>query len=369
MLPVIDRYILLEMLKAFAAILIVLLVIVIGNSYVAVLKDAAAGAISNQALLQLVSLEGLQILGFVIPPAFFFSILYTLGRLYRDSEMTALNAGGVSVLRIYRSVFLVAVPLSLLVAWLTFDLLPWVNHSKVVIEHEQEQEVNEISGAVAGRFNEFSRGDLVFYAEDISDDKTRLRNVFVQSRQHGGLALITAAEGYRYIDQNGGDEYMVLTNGYRYKGEPGQGDYAVGDFEKYAVRLSEERNQGLYVPVKAIGSAELYASDDIRKRSEFQFRLMFPLAVLVFTLVSFPLSRSLPREGIYGRLVLALLFYFVFLNMQAISASWMVEGVTPAWMGRWWVHPFMLVLALLVWAYKTPAANLRRLTRRRGVVA
>ena len=36
----------------------------------------------------------------------------------------------------------------------------------------------------AGRFTEFSRGDLVFYVEDLLLDN-RMRNVFVQNRQHG----------------------------------------------------------------------------------------------------------------------------------------------------------------------------------------
>lgn len=363
MLPIIDRYILGEVSKTFIAIVIVLLLIVVGNSYVKILEDAASGMISNQVLLELVGLESLQVLGPIVPPAFFFAILYSLGRLYRDSEMTALSAGGVSTFRIYRSFALLALPLSLLVAWLTFDLLPWVNTNKSMIMEDQRQEATEISTAVAGRFNEFSRGDLIFYAEEISEDNTKLRNVFVQSRQHGGLNLISSREGYKYIDAETGDEYMVLVDGQRYKGLPGAGDYAVATFEKYAFRIAQNDVQTKALPIKALPSDVLLASDEIRKRSEFQYRLMFPIAVLVFTLLSVPLSKSLPRDGIYGRLVLAILFYFVFLNMQAVSASWMIDGVTPAWMGRWWVHPFMLLLGVGVLLYKSPRTALQTLAR------
>jgi len=362
MLPIIDRYILGEVTKTFVAIVFVLLLIVVGDSYVDILQDAASGIISNEVLLQLVGLELLQVLGPISPPAFFFAILYSLGRLYRDSEMTALSAGGVSTLRIYRSFALLALPLSLLVAWLTFDLLPWVNSNKYLIMEEQEQTSVELSSAVAGRFNEFSRGDLIFFAEEISEDKTKLRNVFVQNRQQGDLTLLTSREGYKYIDPESGDEFMVLVDGHRYKGHPGQGDYSVGAFEQYAFVISRKKVKNTALPVYALPSDELWASDDIRKQSEFQYRLMFPVAILVFTLLSVPLSKSLPRDGIYGRLVLAFLFYFVFLNMQAISASWMVQGVTPAWMGRWWVHPFMLLLGGAVLLYKSPRAFLRPFT-------
>ncbi|MES9874358.1 MAG: LPS export ABC transporter permease LptF [Candidatus Sedimenticola sp. PURPLELP] len=364
MLPIIDRYILREVAKAFFAIVTVLLLIVVTNSFIKILQEAAAGGLSNDVLIEMLGLEVLQVLGPITPPAFFFAILFTLGRMYRDSEMTAMSASGVSTFRIFRSFVIAALPISLLVAWLTLDLLPWVNHSKEVIRQSQDDASQEIAASVAGRFNESSKGDLIFYAEEMSEDRTRLRNVFIQNRQHGRSGLITAPEGYQYIDPDTGDLFLVLTRGVRYEGKPGDGDYSVGEFDKYAFRLDSGAEEGEPFPVKALSSSELMASDDIHKRSEFEYRLMFPFAVIVFTLLSIPLSKSLPREGIYGRLVLAILFYFVFLNLQAVSANWMVSGTTASWLGRWWVHPFMLFLGFLVVIYKSPGSLVRLIGRR-----
>ena len=61
---------------------------------------------------------------------------------------------------------------------------------------------------------------------------------------------------------------------------------------------------------KSLPLKTLMDSDNIKDRAEFQYRLAFPLAVIVFTLVSVPLSRSSPRQGVYGRLFIAFLVYF-----------------------------------------------------------
>lgn len=366
MLPIIDRYILREVTKSFFAIMTVLMLIVVSQSYIQILQDAVAGTIGSEAMARLLGLEVLQVLGPVTPPTFFFAILYTLGRMYRDSEMTALAAGGVGLLRIYRAFALVAVPVTLVVAWFTLSLVPWVNANKEAIMQQQKGESAELGMATAGRFNEFSRGGLVFYVEKMSEDKQRMHNVFVQNRQHGKLGLITAAEGYQYTEPDSGDLYLVLTRGHRYEGVPGQNDQAVGDFDKYAILIDRRDQVSDSLPAKAMPSAVLFQADSLRLRSEFEYRFMFPVAVLVFTILSVPLAKSLPREGIYGRLMLALLFYIVFLNLQAISGNWMVSGTTPAWMGRWWVHPFMLLLGGAVMLYKSPRLLRELRTRLRG---
>jgi len=347
MLPIIDRYILVETARSFLAILGVLLLILVSHGFMKLLQQAAAGALSSEVLLTLVGVRLLLMLGLVIPPTFFFAILYTLGRLYRDSEITALAAGGVGLGRIYRAYFLLAAPLALLVGWLMLGLTPQLNRLDQEIR-EQQRQTAELGAAIAGRFNEFSRGDLVFFVEGMSDDRKALRNVFVQNRQHGKLGIVTAAEGRQYLDPQTGDPVVVLERGYRYEGVPGQSDFSIGEFGRYGVRIIDENAQPSGAPRDTRSSEQLRSSDDLRDRAEFQYRLLFPVSVLVFTLASIPLARSLPREGVYGRMAMAVLFYFVYLNLQAVSGSWMKNGVTPEWLGRWWVGVAMLLLAGLI---------------------
>ena len=354
MLTIIDRYILREVFKTFMAIFIVILLVVLVQGYIRILKQAAIGAIDSQLVMSLVGLRLPEVVGPITPPTFFLAILYSLGRMYRDSEITALSASGVSTLRIFRSYIVTALPVALIVAVLTLVAEPWAKKTKVELVAAQQQQAVELSTSVAGRFNEFSRGDVVFYIEDMSDDKTRLQNIFVQNRQNGKLGLITATEGYRYTDQESGAKYIVLTEGRRYEGVPGQRDYVVGEFQQYAIRIDEAEEKQAKLSPKQMPTSALIGATDIHMRSEFEYRIMLPVAVLVFTLISIPLSKSLPRQGIYGSISIAVLLYALFFNLQAISGAWMIAGITPAWLGRWWVHVVMLLIASLVMLYKSP---------------
>ncbi len=346
-IPIIDRYILWEVIKSFLAILSVLFIIFLGQGFMKILQWAASGVIGNDVLFTLVGLDSLRVLGKVLPPAFFFAILYAIGRMYRESEMTALAASGVGTVRIYRSVLWAAVPTAIFVGWLSISVLPWMNETKDGILKAQEKSA-EFSGAIAGAFNEFRQGDLVFYVESMSEDKSRLQNIFVQNRQQGKLGLITAAEGYQYVDEATGDRFVVLLDGHRYEGQPGRNDFSVGQMEKYGVRVALQPVDETKVSRKSLSTGELMSSGSLRDQVEFQDRLMLPIAVLVFGLLSVPLCRSMPREGVSGQVGLAILFYFLFMNLQAISGSWMKDAVTPMWLGRWWVHPVMLGLGGLL---------------------
>lgn len=356
MLPIIDRYILWEVSKSFLAITFTLLLILVGSGYMRFLSEAAAGNVGNDVILKLVGVEALRVMGAIIPPAFFLSILFTLGQMYRHSEMSALAAGGIGILRIFRALFLAALPITLLVLWLSLDLRPWANsvNDKLFTKKDTQSEFNS---AVAGRFNESSRGDLVFYVEGISKDRTRLKRVFVQNRQHGELGLILSEEGYQYIDEKTGEQFVVLKEGRRYEGIPGSNNYTIGEFEEYGVRLNLEPKEQTRTRVRSLPTSTLLGSTDPEYRAELEYRVMLPVAVLIFTFISVPLSQSSPRDGMYGRLVLAILFYLLFVNLMALSGAWMVSGATPLWLGRWWVHPLMLALAGLVMLTRSPRVS------------
>ncbi len=356
MFPIIDRYILRESLRSFLAIFAVLILILVSHGFTKVLQKAAEGTIPHDLLLQIVALESFLLISPVVPPAFFFSILYSLGRMYRDSEMTALAAGGVGLGRIYRSYLLLAIPLSLLVGWFTLSLTPSVERQLTKLR-DTHGATATLGAAVAGKFNEFSSGDLVFYIEGISENKSGLKGIFVQNRKHGKLGLITAAEGRQWTDEESGDHFVILNHGFRYEGQPGGNEYSVGEFDSYGIRIAKDERQRDRWPRNTMATEELRHSEDIKDYAELQHRYMFPFTIIVFMLISIPLARSLPREGIYGRLMLAILFYFLFVNLQALSDTWLKKGVTPHWLGLWWIHPVMLALAAGLLFLRSPRAD------------
>jgi lipopolysaccharide export system permease protein len=113
---------------------------------------------------------------------------------------------------------------------------------------------------------------------------------------------------------------------------------------------------------KSLSNQALLSSESIRDLAEFQVRIAQVLGLLVFALLSLPLSRSIPRQGVFGRLVLAFILYTLYLSLQGVAENWMIDGTTAQWLGIWWVH---LILALIGLSLLIPDSQYyRRLHRK-----
>jgi lipopolysaccharide export system permease protein len=343
----IDRLLLREIFKTLLVIVVVLALVLLANTLVRYLGRAAGGLIGTDVLLLIVGLELVKSLGLILPPAFFFAVLWVVGRMYRDSEMVALQAAGFSSLQLYRSVLIAAFPLFLLVGWLVLSLLPWAK-GQVVQLRDAEANKADITGVRAGRFNEFSRGGLVVYTERVGDDGLGLQGVFVQDRQAGQLGLVTAERAYQTVDPETGERFVVLIDGRRYEGTPGQLDYAIARFDEYAVRIPSIEVVDRVPPRSAQAGSVLWASDDPRDWAELQYRFSVPLALLAFAVLAVPLARSPPRAGVYGRMTAAVLLYFTFMNLQRVGERLLEDQLIPAWLGMWWLPLLMAAVAGLV---------------------
>jgi lipopolysaccharide export system permease protein len=58
-----------------------------------------------------------------------------------------------------------------------------------------------------------------------------------------------------------------------------------------------------------------------------------------------PLARLAPRQGRYARVGYAVLIFFIYINLMIAGKTWIEKGVTPAWLGLWWVHVVVGVFA------------------------
>ncbi|MDX1606684.1 MAG: LptF/LptG family permease, partial [Candidatus Competibacterales bacterium] len=114
MLTVLDRYLLREVVLGFCATVVVLLAMVLSYRLARYLSQAASGLLTQESIWLLLALQSVRYLVLLIPLATLLAIMLTLGRLYRDSEMTALQACGFRPRDLYRPLLFFALPLSLL---------------------------------------------------------------------------------------------------------------------------------------------------------------------------------------------------------------------------------------------------------------
>lgn len=343
---VVSRYLVKEVLQSLVVVLAVLLLIFIGRHFARYLAEAAAGDLPAELILRLLSMLTISASVLLIPFAFFISVLLAFGRLYRDSEMTALAAAGVGVGRVARPVMALAVLLAGLVAWLALYAAPWAAERGLVVREHAEAE-SDLASIGAGQFREIGADRSVFYVEGLSAERSVMNHVFVQRTTTDTTSIFAANSGYQYVDENSGDRYLVLLDGKRYEGSPGSAEFRIHEYAKASFRIEPEEVRARVRKRDAIPTAMLIGSTDKRDVAELQRRVSMPLSVLLLGLLAVLLSRTSPREGRYARLFGAILIYVIYNNLMGAAQSWVQRGVVEPAIGMWWVHGLLAIT--IVW--------------------
>jgi len=345
---ILDRYIFKDLYKSFVGVALILILIIFANNLVLLLEKVLEGYISRDMLWGMMLFELLKMLSFILPPAFFFAILLSLGRLYRDSEIAAMQASGLGSGFLFRSYLISAVPALLMVALLSYVVMPWAVYEKAVMRAEHDAGKQDIASLETGKFTEYKDGEIIFFAASAGQNKGDIRDVFVQSHTRNETSLISAKEGYQYVDEDTDSHYLVLKNGYRYVGEPGKNNYKIARFYEYGIRIREVEGSSAEISSAMKPTSEIWSSSNLEDRLELQRRFAIPVALLALAIMAVPLSRSMPRQGVFGRFLLAFIVYFCFMNLSRLAGKWMEADLTPLWLGTWWVSLLAIGLAAFI---------------------
>ncbi len=346
---IIERYLLKDIVLALLAITLVLTVIYVGNRFVLFLTSAAVAGVKAHVIFTLLLLKTAGAMVVVLPMALYLAVLFVFGRLYRDSEMTALTACGVSMGRIVRTILLFALAFAAVVAFVSLYIKPWAEEQSYKILDKLEASA-EIRGIASGRFTESAHGDGVFYVERVTADRKHMSNVFVRYRQKGRPVVLTAKRAYQKVNAATGDRYMVLVDGHRYEGEPGAPDFRMVQFRQHTILVKPRPVVASVRESWALPTAQLWTSGGSVDTAELQWRLSMPLSALVLSMLGLVLSRTGPRQGRFGKLFYAILVYIIYSNLLAVAQTWLKEGATPAWVGLWWVHGLFILGVLILFA-------------------
>jgi lipopolysaccharide export system permease protein len=346
LLPVLDRMVILELTKTVLAVLTVLVTIIVSRKFLAFLTKAIDGEIAGGTLMTLLGLKFLGTVIIFLPAAQFLGLLMVFGRMYRDQEMAVLASSGVGYGRLYRAIAWFLIPLCLVSAYLSLEVLPW-SEAKVQSLLRQDEKTADLRGIKPGKFNEFSRGDVVLYAESLDETDGLMKKIFVQSRSGDKNGVTVAESGYLKKTASG-SHFVVLDNGIRNQGTPGEANYIISEFDEYAVKIdADSDDDGNVIKREAtIPSAQLWKSKTPRELAELQRRLAVPFGVLMLGLLAIPISRVAPRSGIYGNVVTAFLIFVVYFNLQSVSQGLLINGKVPLWLAFSGVYLLMLALTV-----------------------
>ncbi len=346
MFNTIDRYLVRQILLAWAAITVVLFLILLSVMLGRILQQVAQGLLAPGLLGTVVALKSIGALNLMMPFSLFMACMLVLGRMYRDSEIVVLWACGVGDVQFYRAFLIVAVPAFALLLVMSMWTAPWAAVKSFEIR-EAAARAPQLSMIQPGRFRQGSGSSRVFYIGSIAADGRTAQDLFIHDETELGTEVITARRGWQQLNPETGERFMILEDGFRYEGRAGLGNFRVLQFERSRFKIAERGESGVRRKQESIPTRELLASDLPQDRAELHWRLSSPITILILMFVALPLARTRPREGMYGRLLVAVLFFVMYSNLLAVGYAWIEDGKAPAAAGLWWVHGVALLIGWL----------------------
>jgi lipopolysaccharide export system permease protein len=150
------------------------------------------------------------------------------------------------------------------------------------------------------------------------------------------------------VSPDGLTHTITLYDGERFEGTPGSPRFRIVKFGQHIVPVEVPKLSDEVTSLEAVPTYVLLESNDPERRAEFHWRVALPIMCIVLTLLAVPLSRLRPREGRFARVWLAVLIYFVYSNLVSAGKVWLARGTVPEFVGLWWVHVAVALLAFLV---------------------
>ena len=209
-MPILYRYLIRETLAVFLATNLILLAILLSFRLSTLLAAAAAGNMTLSAVWMLIGLQAVRFLVILMPLAFVLAAVMTLGRLYRDHEISAALACGIAPRHQTRALLLCAIPIGLLLLMLSMSVLPRVYRGQEALRQQAQQE----AGMILFTPNTYRRLDDGTIVHTGAIEGGQLRDFFIaRAEPDGGHSLILAERGEMQSDDQ--QRHLLLHDGRR----------------------------------------------------------------------------------------------------------------------------------------------------------
>src|SRR5277367_4339173 len=311
-----------------------------------------SGGFATVSLIFLCSLT--PVLAFTVPMAVLVGVLIGLGRLSADSEIVALHASGISLRRLLLPIGVVALASGLGTLILTF----WVSPAAIRTPRSLEERVlmSQAAYAIQPRVFDERFPHFILYVQDVEAAATRWQGVFLASSGTSSATSVTLAQDAQVIDGPTPEQIELLL------GEGSQHEYDPKEPNHYNVTTFGQSDIPVDLASATIGPKNVALSNAERStkqlltdsgpnwrdaRVEFQRRIAFPAACLLFALLGVPIGVRPRRGGRAAGLVLTLVliggYYFIFVTGSHMAQ----QGSVSPWAGVWGANIVSLFVGII----------------------
>jgi len=332
-----------ELARSFGATLVVLFTIVLTMLLIRTLGAASQGQVNPQEIMLVLGYTVIGRMPTILTLALFISIVFSLSRMYRDSEMIIWLSSGRSLGGFLSPILRFAWPILVVITLMVFFVWPWAN-AQVDDLRDRFERRGDLERVAPGQFQESSSGRRVFFIDKDTADGTEGRNIFISSVEDDGRETVTSARSGR-IEWLGERQFLMLNNGQRLETSV-EDTQKVSEFEEYGTQIGN-------APLSPRGAQAwtLLREPDAANLGEFGWRLGMSLTAVNFVLIALATTTGNPRAGRGGNLFFTLFAFVFYYNLLNLGQSWVSSGLVG-------LVPFMLMLhggvfALsLAWLYK-----------------
>lgn len=357
-----------ELGRSFGATLVVLATVVMTILLIRVLAQASRGSVNPSDVLLVMGYTLLSQLATILALSLFVSIVATLSRMYRDSEMAIWFSAGRGLAAFLSPIFRFSWPVLAVIAVLALVAWPWANTQiqDVKVQYERRGDIDRVA---PGQFQESANGNRVFFIDKDSPDSKSASNVFITSRDNGREVVTSARAGHLQII--GPDRFLILNDGQRVENETqardpasqahASGGLKISQFEEYGSRVAAAPGVGAdEPPARSLSTLALARNPTPQNQGELGWRIGLAVAGINFIIWALALSSVNPRAGRSLSLVFSLFAFVVYYNLLNLGQSWVMDAQTSLGAYLLVLHGGALLAGLLIlhirhtqWSWRT----------------
>ena len=371
MLRIIDRYILREVIPPFFLGLLIFTFLLMIPPIMEVVEELIAKGVDAVTVFRIVGTLIPQGLGITIPMALLLGVLMGLGRMSSDREAVALQACGVSLLRMFRPLLLLALCASAATCYVMVVALPDANQRFREITFRTV--ASRAEGEVKPRVFYQDFPNVVLYVRDVLQTGEGWRDVFLADMRNADQPdVYVASRGQVVLDPEQRTVDVVLHGGTGHvlrSDEPG--NYEVHAFDEIVIGLDPESvfprsgpQRGypeLTIPQLRDEAARLSAmgASPHRPIMEIHRKFSIPAACFVFMLIGIGLGVTSRKDGRLASFALGLMVIFTYYVIM-YGAEAMAKGalVSPH-LAMWLPNILLGLVGLVLFAWRSASVERR----------
>ncbi|MFW6268662.1 MAG: LptF/LptG family permease [Bacillota bacterium] len=337
---IIDKYIFIQIFFPFLVGVFLISVIMISNFLFQLTDLIILKNIPIFKVVRLLLYKMPEIMVQTFPMSILFATMYSLGRLSRENEFTALRMGGVSLYRLLVPLIVFGLIVTGMTFYINEKVVPWTNHKaqNIVRQSILQESMPDVQENV---FFEGPQGRL-FYIDSYNESTSVLNNIVIFEKNNDNKypEVITANSGeiqeYKWQLRNG------IVHSYDEKGNL----ELETDFKSMDIQIGEEMKEffGNQKTPSEMNRKELKREIALFKKSgikvtslvvEYHLKLAISFVPIIFILIGTPLSLNNSDSkalSIVFTIIIIFLYYFLLSLFRSLGKNGMIPPLIAAWM-------------------------------------